>query len=212
MLWRDSRRSQAHRMTKYAEQLYTHCTIVHESEHELITMTRSSRNTQRKKIRSFSLPHLDHASSSLSSARTVRPAFSNSWRSLPSLCIAVMSSDPPIDSPYRITFGKVPRPVRRVSTALRKSPSSANQRRSTLSFCQEGRHHAPRRSTSMILGCGLRSYWARISFAILEYLMKQVNNTTSRGTRRTAPPTGNTSVNTKNDTKQVFLNYQGLFL
>lgn len=43
-------------------------------------------------------------------------------------------------------------------------------RRRSFSFALPKGDHAPRRSTSMILGGGTRSYRARMSFAVLEYL------------------------------------------
>ena len=45
-----------------------------------------------------------------------------------------------------------------------------SRRRSFSLRSPERRDHAPRRSTSMILGCGTRSYRVRMSFALMEYL------------------------------------------
>lgn len=44
---------------------------------------------------------------------TLTSCSSNSALSFPSSCKAWMSSDPPMESPFRSTFGTVPRSVRR---------------------------------------------------------------------------------------------------
>src|SRR6266576_830794 len=96
-----------------------------------------------------------------------------------------MPSDPPIDSPCRITLGKVLRPVRRVSTALMKSPSSASPRPFSISTLL-----LPRGMTSRTAQVNLDDFglWEEIVLGqdVLCHLRisrKHVNNTTSRGTR-----------------------------
>ncbi len=117
----------------------------------------------------------------------MRPSSSNNWRSRPSPCIAVISSDPPIDLPCRITLGKVLRPVRRVSTALMKSPSSANKPTMVLYvhsfFLSKG-------TTSRTAQVNLDDLGLRDEIVLGQDLLchsgistKHVNNTTSRGIR-----------------------------
>ncbi len=142
----------------------------------------------------------------------------------------MMSSAPPIDLPRRMTLGKVLRPVRRVSTALMKSPSSDKghgtfnvQSVSPLYLLfrsvgngnePEGEDDVPRRSTSMILGGGVKSYRARMSFAFLEYLQVRTHVNTSirrthtKGSENGTVLTSNTSFSKRryqsDDTISIF--------